>query len=70
VPRCFGYGPHHYRGDRFSRRSGFPVGTSYTHLEPRHLDGPCFSRRGSCPTQPNDEVERIVKTFSGRMVKC
>jgi ribosomal protein S12 len=34
------------------------------------LDGPCFSCRGSHPTQPNGEVKRTVKTSSGRMVKC
>jgi hypothetical protein len=69
-PRRFGYGPHPHRGDHFPYRSGFPVGRSYTHFESRHLDGPCFSRRGSRPTQPNGEVESIVKTSSGRMVKC
>jgi hypothetical protein len=39
-------------------------------FEPRHLDGPHFPHRGSCPTQPNGEVKRTVKTSSGRMVKC
>jgi hypothetical protein len=68
--RRFGYGSRPRRGDHFSRRSGFPAGESYTHFEPRHLDGPHFSRRGSHPTQPNGEVERIVKTSSGRVVKC
>jgi hypothetical protein len=48
----------------------FFVGASYTHFEARHLDGPCFPRRGSRPIWPNGEVERIVKTSSGRMVKC
>jgi hypothetical protein len=43
---------------------------SYTHIEPRHLDGPHFPRRGSRPTRPNGEVQRTVKTSSGHMVKC
>jgi hypothetical protein len=34
------------------------------------LDGPRFPHRGSCPTGPNAEVERSVKTSSDRMVKC
>jgi hypothetical protein len=37
-------------------RHGFPAGWSYTHFEPRHLDGPCFPRRGSCPIGSNGEV--------------
>jgi hypothetical protein len=48
----------------------FPAGGSYTHLEPRHLNGPHFLRRGSHPTQSSGEVQRTVKTSSGRMVKC
>jgi hypothetical protein len=40
------------------------------HLEPRHLDGPRFPRCGSRPTRPSGEVQRTVKTSSGRMVKC
>jgi hypothetical protein len=48
----------------------FPVGWSYTHLEPRHLNDPRFPHRSSRPTQPSGEVQRIVKTSSGRMVKC
>jgi hypothetical protein len=69
VPRHFGYGPRPHHGDRFSRRSGFPAGGSHTHFELRHLDGPCFPCRGSRPTRPNSELQRIVKTSSGRMVK-
>jgi hypothetical protein len=69
-PRRFGYGSRPHRGDRFSRRPGFPAGWSFTHLEPRHLDDPRFSRRGSHPTRPNGELERIVKSSSGRMLKC
>jgi hypothetical protein len=70
VPRCFGYGPCLYRGDHFPRRAGFPVGVSYTHFEMRHLDGSYFPHHGSRPTRLNGEVERIVKTSSGHMVKC
>jgi hypothetical protein len=69
-PRRFGYGPRPHRGDRFPRRPDFPAGGSFPHLEPRHLDGPHFLRRGSRPTQPSDEVQRTVKTSSGRMVNC
>jgi hypothetical protein len=70
VPRCFGYGPHPHHGDCFSCRPGFPTGGSYTHIEPRHLDGLCFSHRGIDPTGSNGKVLRTVKTSSGRMVKC
>jgi hypothetical protein len=70
VTRYFGYGPRPHRGDHCPRRPGFPAGGSHTHLEPRHLDGPCFPHRGSCPTRPNGEVQRTVKTSSVRMVKC
>jgi hypothetical protein len=70
MPRRFGYDPRPHRGDRFSRRLGFPAGGAHTHFESRHLDGPYFSRRGSRPTQPNGKLQRIVKTPYGRMVKC
>jgi hypothetical protein len=70
VSRRFGYGPRLHRGDRFPRRSGFPTGGAHTHFKPRHLDGSHFPHRGSRPTRPNGELERIVKTSSGRMVKC
>jgi hypothetical protein len=70
VPRRFGYGPRPHRGDRFPRRPGFPATGAHTHFEPRHLDGLCFSHRDSHPTGPNGELERIVKTSFGRMVKC
>jgi hypothetical protein len=70
VPRRFGYGPHPHRGDRFLRRSGFLAGGAHTHFEPRHLDGPRFPRRSSGSTRPNGELQRIVKTPSGCMVKC
>jgi hypothetical protein len=70
VTRRFGYGPRPHRGDHFPCRPGFPTGGAHTHFEPRHLDGPCFPHRGLRPTQPNGELERIVKTSFGRMVKC
>jgi hypothetical protein len=69
-PRRFGYGPRPHRGDRLPHRPGFPTGGSFPHLESRHLDGPCFPHRGSRPTRPSGEVQRTVKTSSGRMVKC
>jgi hypothetical protein len=69
-PRCFGYGPRPHRGDQFPRRSGFPAGGSFPHFESRHLDGPRFPCRGSRPTRPSGDVQRTVKTSSGRMVKC
>jgi hypothetical protein len=68
--RCFGYDPRPHRGDHFPCRPGFPAGGSFTHFEPRHLDDPRFPRCGSHPTQPNGELEMIVNTSSGRMVKC
>jgi hypothetical protein len=68
--RRFGYDPHPHRGDRFLYRPGFPTGGFHTHFEPRHLDGPRFPQRGSRPTRSNGEVQKIVKTSSGRMVKC
>jgi hypothetical protein len=67
---AFGYGTRPHRGDRFPCRSGFSTGGFYTHFEPRHLDGPRFSRRGSCPTRLSGEVQRTIKTSSGLMVKC
>jgi hypothetical protein len=70
VPRCFGYGPSLYRGDRFPHRSGFLVGGFHTHFEPRHLNGPHFSCHGSRPTRSNGDVQKILNTSSGRMVKC
>jgi hypothetical protein len=69
-PRHFGYGPRPHHGDRFPRRPSFPTGGSFPHFEPRHLDDPRFSYRGSRPTQSSGEVQRTVKTSSGRMVKC
>jgi hypothetical protein len=69
-PRRFGCGPCPHRGDRFLHRPSFPARGFFTHFEPRHLDSPCFLRRGSRPTWPSGEVQRNVKTSSGRMDKC
>jgi hypothetical protein len=69
-PRRFGYGPRPHHGDRFPRRPGFSAGGSFPHFESRHLDSPRFPRHGSRSTRPSGEVQRTVKTSSGRMVKC
>jgi hypothetical protein len=69
VPRHFGYIPGPHRGDHLPCKPDFSAGGSYTHFEPRHLDGPCFPHRGSRPTGSNGEVLKIIKTFSGRMAK-
>jgi hypothetical protein len=70
VPRRFGYDPCSHRGHRPLRRHSSPARGSYTRFEPKHLDDPCFPRRGSCPTHSNGEVQKTVKTSSGRMIKC
>jgi hypothetical protein len=70
VPRRFGYDPRPHRGDHFQRRPSFPIRGYHTNPEVRHLDGPHFPHCGSCPTQPNGEVQSTIKTSSGRMVKC
>jgi hypothetical protein len=67
VPRRSGYSPCPHHGDRFPCMPGFSTGGSHTHFEPRHFDGPRFSRRCSRPTRLNGEVQRIVKTSSDRM---
>jgi hypothetical protein len=41
---------------------------SYTHFEPRHLDGSHFPRRGSRPTRSNGEVQKTMRTSLGHMV--
>jgi hypothetical protein len=70
VPRYVGYGPRPHRGDRTPRRPDFLPGVFHTCFEPRHLDGQCFPHHGSCPTRSNGDVQKIVKTSSGHMVKC
>jgi hypothetical protein len=58
VARRFGYGPGPHHGDHPR------VGTVFL------LDDPRFPRRGSRPTCSNGEVQKTMKTSSGRMVKC
>jgi hypothetical protein len=70
VHRRFGYGPRPHCGDRFPHMPSFPAEGSGTHPEPRHLDSPHFSHRGSHPTGSNGEVQRTMKTSFCRMVKC
>jgi hypothetical protein len=70
VLRRFRYGTHPYHGDHFPHRATFPAGGSHTHFKPRHLDGPRFPRRGSCPTRSSDVVQKTVKTSPCLMVKC
>jgi hypothetical protein len=70
VPRRFGYGTRPHHGDRFPRRHVFFAGGSYTHFEPRHLDGPRFPHCGSRPICSKSEVQNTMRTSSGRMVKC
>jgi hypothetical protein len=50
----FGYDPRSHRGDCFPRRLGFSTRASHTHFEPKHLNGPRFSRCGSCPTRSSE----------------
>jgi hypothetical protein len=52
------------------RRHSFLGGGSYTRFEPGHLDGPHFPHHSSHPVHSNGEVQKTVKTSSGRMVKC
>jgi hypothetical protein len=68
--RRFGYDPRSHRSDHFPRRSGFPAGGFHCRFEPRHLDSLFFLRRGSRSTRSNGDVQKIVKTFSGRIVRC
>jgi hypothetical protein len=58
VARRFGYGSRPHRSDRPR------VGMVFL------LDGPRFPRRGSRSTCSNGEVQKTMKTSSGRMVKC
>jgi hypothetical protein len=70
VPRCFGVDPRSHHGVHPLHRLGFPDRGVYSHFEPSHFDGPCFPCHGSRPTHSNGEAQRMVKTSSGRMVKC
>jgi hypothetical protein len=70
VPGRFGVDPRSHRCVRPPRRHGFFARGVYSHFEPSRFDDPHFSRRGSRPTHSNGEVQRIGKTYSGRVVKC
>jgi hypothetical protein len=70
VPGRFRVDPHSHCGVHPTRRHGFPVRGVYSHFESSRFDGPPFPYRGSHPTHLDGEVQRIVKTSSGRMVKC
>jgi hypothetical protein len=70
VPGHFDVDPRSHRGLHPPRRHGFPDRGVYSHFEPSRFDGPRFPHCGSRPTHSNGEVQRIVKTSSGRMVKC
>jgi hypothetical protein len=70
VPRHFGHSLRSHRGDHPSHRHDFLAGVFFTRFEPRHLDGPRFPHRYSCPTGSYGEVQKTVKTTSGCMVKC
>jgi hypothetical protein len=70
VPRCFGVDPRSHCGVRPPRRHGFPARGVYSHFEPSRFDGSRFPHHDSCPTRSNGEAQRIMKTSSGRMVKC
>jgi hypothetical protein len=67
--RRFGYGSHPHRDDRFLCRPNFLARESYTHFEPRHLNGPGFSHHGSRLIGSNGEVLKTVKTSFGHIVK-
>jgi hypothetical protein len=70
VPGRFGINPHSHHGVRPPCRHDFSARGVYSHFEPNRFDGPHFPYCGSCPTHSNGEVQRIVKTSSGHMVKC
>jgi hypothetical protein len=70
VPRCFGVNPCSHHSVCSLRRHDFPARGVYSHVEPSRFDDPHFLHHGSRSTRSNDEVLKIVKTFSGRMVKC
>jgi hypothetical protein len=70
VPGRFGDDPLFHRGVRPPHRHGFSARGVYSYFELSRFDGPLFPRHGSRPTCSNGEVQRIVKTSSGHMVKC
>jgi hypothetical protein len=70
VPRCFDVDTRSHCGVCPLCRHGFSATSVYSHLEPSRFDGPHFPRHGSCHTRSDDEVQKTVKTSSGRMIKC
>jgi hypothetical protein len=70
VPGRFGVDPCSHHGVHPPCRHGILSSDVYSHFEPSHFDSPCFPHSGSCPTCSNGEVQRIMKTSLGRMVKC
>jgi hypothetical protein len=66
----FGVDPHSHRSVRPPRRHGFPARGVYSHFELSHFDGSHFPHHSSRPTSSNGEVQMIVKTSSGHVVKC
>jgi hypothetical protein len=70
MPRRFGVDPRSHHGVCPPHMHGFPARGVYSHFELNCFDGPCFPRCGSHPTRSNSEVQMIVKTSSGHMVKC
>jgi hypothetical protein len=70
VSRRFGVDPCSHHGVSPPRRHDFSTRGLYSHLESSRFDNPRFFCHGSRPTRSNGEVQRTVKTSSGRMVKC
>jgi hypothetical protein len=70
VPRRFGVDPCSHHGVHPRCRNGILSRDVYSHFEPNRFDSPRFPHSGSCPTRSNGEVQRIMKTSLGCMVKC
>jgi hypothetical protein len=69
VPRCFAYGPRPHHGDHPPRRHNFPARGAHSYFGLSRFNSPHLPHHGSCPTRSIGEVQRIMKTSSGRMVK-
>jgi hypothetical protein len=70
VPGRFGVDPRYHHDVCPPCRHGSPARGVYSNFLLSHFDSPHFPYRGSRPTHSNGAVQRIVKTSSGRMVKC
>jgi hypothetical protein len=70
VPGRFDVDTHSHCGVRPPRRCDFLTRGVYSHFKSSRFDGPHFPHRGSRPTRSNGELQRVVKTSSGRIVKC